>query len=93
MCAMTSQITSLTSVKSTVYPGADQRKRQSCTSLALARGIHRWLVSSPHNGRITPKMFPFDGVIMGEVRPVIVTMPITEVDTGIPIIAVSIASS
>ena len=33
MCAMASQITSLTTVYSTVYSGADQRKRQSSTSV------------------------------------------------------------
>ena len=37
MGAMTSQITSLTLVYSTVYSGADQRKRQSSASLAFVR--------------------------------------------------------
>ena len=40
------------------------KKRQSSTSLALVRGIHRWPVNSPHNGSVTRKMFPFDDVIM-----------------------------
>ena len=44
--------------------GADQRKHQSSTSLAFARGIHRWPVNSPHEGPVTWKMFPFDDVIM-----------------------------
>ena len=35
MSAMESQITSFTIVYSTVYSGADQRKQQSSTSLAL----------------------------------------------------------
>ena len=44
MSAMASQIASLTMVYSTVYSGADQRKHQSCASLALERGIHRVLL-------------------------------------------------
>ena len=38
---LASQITSLTTVYSTVYSGADQRKLQSSASLAILRGIHR----------------------------------------------------
>ena len=64
MSAMASQITSLTSVYSTVYSGADQRKLQSSASLAFVWGIHRWLVNSPQKGPLTRKMFPFDDVIM-----------------------------
>ena len=54
----------ISSVYSTVCPGADQRKHQSPASLAFARGIHRWLVNSPHEGLVRRKMFPFDDVIM-----------------------------
>ena len=64
MNAMASQITSLTSVYSIVYSGADQTKHQSSTSLAFVWGIHRWPVNSPHKGPVTRKMFPFDDVIM-----------------------------
>ena len=64
MGAMASQITSLTIVYSTVYSGANQRKRQSSASLAFVRGIHRWPLNSPHKWQITRKMFPFDDVIM-----------------------------
>ena len=67
MGAMASQITSVSIVYSTVYSGADQRKHQSSASLAFVRGIHRWLVNSPHNmhkGPVTRNMFPFDDVIM-----------------------------
>ena len=64
MGVMVSQITSLPIVYSTVYSGADQRKHQSSTSLAFVRGIHRWLVNSPHKRSVTRKMFPFDDVIM-----------------------------
>ena len=52
MCAMASQITSLTIVYSAVYSGADQRKHQSSTSLSFVRGIHRWPVISPHKGPV-----------------------------------------
>ena len=40
----------------------DQRKHQSSASLAFVRGIHRWLVNSPHKGSVTRKMFSFDDV-------------------------------
>ena len=55
--AMASQITSLTIVYSTVYSGAYQRKHQSSTWLAFVRGIHRWLVNSPHEGPVMQKCF------------------------------------
>ena len=64
MTAMTSQITSLTTVCSIVCSGADQRKHQSSASMAFVRGIHQWPVNSPHKGPVTRKMFPFDYVIM-----------------------------
>ena len=61
MSIMPSQITSLTTVYSTVYSGADQRKHQSSASLAFVRGIHRWT----HKWPVRRKMFPFDDVNMG----------------------------
>ena len=66
MSGVASQITSLTSVYSTVYLGADQRKHQSSASMAFVRGIHRGPVNSPHKGPVMPKsnFIPFDGVIM-----------------------------
>ena len=65
MGAMASQITSPKSVYSTVYLGADRkRKNQSSASLAFVRGIHRWPVNSPHKWPVTRKMFPSDDVIM-----------------------------
>ena len=64
MSTIASEITSLTIVYSTVYPGADQRKHQSSASLAFVRGIHRGPVNSPHKGPVTRKMFPSDDVIM-----------------------------
>ena len=60
MCAMASQITSLT-----IYSGAEQRKHQSATPLAFVRGIHRWPMNSPHKWPVTWKMLPFDYVIIG----------------------------
>ena len=62
--AMASQITSVSSVYSTVCSGVDQRKHQSSASLAFVWGIHRWPVNSPHKVQVTWKMFPFDDVIM-----------------------------
>ena len=64
METIASQITSLTSVYSTVYAGADQSKHQSSASLAFVWGIHRGPVNSPHKWPVTRKMFPFDDVIM-----------------------------
>ena len=64
MSMIASQITSLTIIYSTVYSGTDQRKHQSSASLAFVRGIHRWLVNSPHKGSVTRKMFPFYDVII-----------------------------
>ena len=64
MSAMASQINGLSIGYSVVCSGADQRKHQSSASLAFVRGIHRWPVNSPHKGPATPKMFPFDDVIM-----------------------------
>ena len=48
-----------------VHSGEDQRKQQSCASLAFVRVIQRWPVNSLHKGLVTRKMFPFDDVIMG----------------------------
>ena len=64
MSGLASQITSLTIVYSTIYPGADQRKHQTSASLALVRGIHRGPVNSPHKWPVTRKLFPFDDVII-----------------------------
>ena len=68
MGTIASQITSLTTVYSTVYSDGDQRKHQSSASLAFVRGIHRGPVkspvNSPHKWPVTRKMFPFDDVIM-----------------------------
>ena len=64
MGAIASQINSLTSVYSTVYSGADQRKHQSSAPLAFVWGIPRWPVNSPQKWPVTRKMFPFDDVIM-----------------------------
>ena len=64
MIMMASQITSVLIVYSTICSGEDERKHGSSASLAYVRGIHRWLVNSPHKGPVTQKMFPFDDAIM-----------------------------
>ena len=64
MGEITSQVTSLSSVYSTLYSDADQRKYQSSASLAFVWGIHRGPVNSPHKRPVTLKMSPFDDVIM-----------------------------
>ena len=58
MSTMASQITDISIVYSTVCSGEDQRKHQRSASVAFVR------VNSPHTGPITPKMFPFDDVII-----------------------------
>ena len=57
MTTIASQITSLTSVYSTVYSDADQRKHQSSASLAFVRGIHRdrWILRT--KGQLRGKCF------------------------------------
>ena len=42
-----------------------KRKHQSSASLVLVREIHRW----PHKGPVTPRMFLFDDLIMGNCMP------------------------
>ena len=67
MGTIASQITSVKIVYSTVYSVADQRIYQSSASLAFVWRIHRWPVNSPHKWQVTPKIFPFDDVIMQNV--------------------------
>ena len=57
MGAMAFQITSLTTVYSPVYSGADQIRYQSSASLAFVRGIHRWPVNSSHKWPVTRNFF------------------------------------
>ena len=64
MGAVALQITSLTTVYSTIDSDADQRKHQSSASLAFVRGNHRGPVNSPHKWPVTRKIFPFDDVII-----------------------------
>ena len=64
MGAIASLITSVSIVCSTVWSGADQRKHQSCASLAFVRGIRWWTVDSPHKATVTRKMFSFVDIIM-----------------------------
>ena len=73
MSSTSSQITSVSMVCSIVGSGADRRRHQSSASLAVVRGIHRWLVNSPHKWPVTWKMFLFDDVIMNNTQ-IIVTI-------------------
>ena len=63
MSVMASQVTGV-SIVCSVGSDADQRRHQISTSLAFVWGIHRWPMNSPHKMPVTPKMFPFDNVIM-----------------------------
>ena len=64
MSAKVSQITGVSIIYSTICLGADKRKHQISVSLTFVKGIHRWLVDSPHKVPVTRKMLPFDNVIM-----------------------------
>ena len=64
MSVIASQIMDVSMVCSRVCSGTNQRKHQSSMSLAFVRGIHQWLVNSPHKGLIMRKMIPFDDIIM-----------------------------
>ena len=61
MSSMASTVAGLSSICSTVSSGADQWKHQSSASLTFVRGIHRWLVDSPHKETV---VFPFGDVII-----------------------------
>ena len=71
MNAMSYQITSVSSIYSTVCSGVDESKHQSFALLALLweeftddQWIPRWPVNSPHKEQVTRKMLPFDEFIM-----------------------------
>ena len=64
MSAIASQITCVVIVCSTVCWRGDHRKNQRSTSLAFVRGIHQWLVDSPHKRPVMQKLFPLDDVIV-----------------------------
>ena len=64
MGALMCRSSSLTTVYSTIYSSADQRKYQSSASLTFVMGIHRSPVNSPHKWPVSRKMFPLDDVIM-----------------------------
>ena len=64
MSAMAPQITSLTTVYSTIYSDADQRRHQIFAAQAFMRRIHRCPVNSPHKCPVTRKMFPFHDIFM-----------------------------
>ena len=68
MCAMASQLTSVSIFYSAVCSGADLRKHHISASLAFVRGIHMWPVNSLHKGPATQKMIPFGDVIMAYMR-------------------------
>ena len=78
MSTIASQITSLTSVYSTVYSDADQRKHQSSASLAFVWEFPAQMASNA-------EMFPFDDVIMKApgyyFQPVVAAHRLTGCDT------------
>ena len=59
-----SQINTISIVYWAICSGAGQRKHQNSASLAFVRGIHQWLVNSPHKRPVIRKMFPFDDIVM-----------------------------
>ena len=82
--AIAFQISGVSTVYSIFCPGAD-KKYQTSASLAFVSGIYRWPVNSPHKGSVTPKMFPFDDVIMYmyyEGAYLLLTFPELEIEFG-----------
>ena len=61
MCAMASKITSLVIANWTVYSGTD--KISKLRVAGLCEGNSPVTGELPEQGPVTPKMFPFDGVI------------------------------
>ena len=59
MCVMTSQITSNSTVYSTICSGQHQRNTEALPYWPFVRGIHRSPVNSPHKGPVTRKGFPW----------------------------------
>ena len=66
MGTIASQITSLTTVYSTVYSDEDQRKLQISAPPAFVRRLHRGAVNSTYKWPATWKILPFDDVIMAQ---------------------------
>ena len=64
MSEIASQIIRVSIVRSIVYSGADQRKKQRPASLAFVKELHGWPVDSPHKRSVKRQMFSFDDVIM-----------------------------
>ena len=83
MGAMAYRITSFTTVSSTVYSGADQRKQhQSSAPLAFVWGFHRGPVNSQHKWPVTPIMFSIDDIIM---RKFVFTLKHIDIDIKLPL--------
>ena len=65
LSVMAYEITGAWTVSSNVCGGANQRKHQSSTSLAIVRRTHRrWREDYYHKMPVMRKMFPFDDVIV-----------------------------
>ena len=62
--AMASQITSLTIVYSTVYSRRRSKKTSNLRVTGLCAGNSPVSIEFPHKWPVTPKMFPFDDIIM-----------------------------
>ena len=64
MCAMASQITSVSIVTQLFVQVQIKENIKAPRHWPLWRGINRWPVNSPHKGPVTRKMFPLNDVIM-----------------------------
>ena len=64
MSAMASQVTSITTVYSTVYSGTDKRKKSKLRVAGLCEGNSPVTGEFPTQEPVTRKMFSFDDVIM-----------------------------
>ena len=64
MGAMTSLITRVSLFTQPFVQAQIKENIKAPRHWPFVRGIHRWPVNSPHKGPVTPKIFPFDDVIM-----------------------------
>ena len=64
MSLMASVITGEITVCSTVCSGVHQRIIEAPCHWPFVRGIHPWLVDSPHKGPVTLNVFPLGDIIM-----------------------------
>ena len=64
MREMASQTTDVSVVAQAFVRAQINKNIKVSASLSFVRGLHQWLVESPHKVWITKTMFPFNDVLM-----------------------------